>query len=142
MKMICKELPSIKGANRLLGMISSIISYRSENSKAAPPIADVWNIRAKRAVIAAPTMIETRRNRPIIFFPILPKVAISPIPQIPQTTDKKMMGPAIADRSPIKVSNTGATRSVAIKSDTLSGNRKQKPPRAIAERIAIPSCNI
>ena len=34
MKMICKELPSIKGAKRLLGMISSIISYRSENSKA------------------------------------------------------------------------------------------------------------
>ena len=141
-KIICKEFPSIKGEKRLSGIMSSIISYRSENSNAAPPDADVLKNRANRTVITAPTITETRRNRPIIFLPILPKVAISPIPQMPQATDKKMMGPAIADSSPIKVSNRGVTSEADTKVDTLLGSIRQIQPRAIAARIAMPSCDI
>ena len=86
---------------------------------------------------AAPTMTESIRNLPIIFLPILPKVTISPIPHIPHTTDRKMIGPAMADRRPINVLNTGVTKSAVMKFDTFSGNALQIKLRTSADAMAM-----
>ncbi len=67
-------------------------------------------------------------KRPIILFPILPMVAISPILYIPQATERNTIGPAMADKSPIKRLNTGPIRFFARKARTPSGRKRHSPP--------------
>ena len=66
-------------------------------------------------------------KRPIILFPILPIVAISPMLYIPHTIERNTIGPAMADKSPIKRLNTGLIISFARKVLKLSGRKLHTP---------------
>ena len=140
--MICKEFPSVNGVNRFPGTISKIILYRSEKANAVSPVADILKNNPQNAVPTTPTATETIKKRPIIFFPIFPNVDISPIPSIPQTTERKIIGPEIADNNPINVLNTGVINSPVINPDTFCGSKLHKTPSIAAAKIAMPICNI
>ena len=55
-------------------------------------------------------------------------VAVSPLLYIPQATERNTIGPAMADKSPIKRLNTGPISSSAIKARTPAGRKRHKPP--------------
>ena len=78
-KIICKGLPSTKGAKKLEGIIPKIILKRLSTSKEAVPS----KLKGKNGNITATPKITTTkviiRMRLIIRLPIVPNVAISPM---------------------------------------------------------------
>ena len=78
-KIICKGLPSTKGAKKLDGRIPRIILNNSAKSKDVSPSEEILK---NGSIATAPMMLTTKdidKKRFIIRLPILPKVAVSPI---------------------------------------------------------------
>ena len=94
-----------------------------------------------RQATAIRTVIRQRYRANLIpsRLPITLKVAVSPILYIPQTTERKIIGPATAFKKPRKQLRSGTMTPSRNNDCAVSGISLTRVPQIIAETIAISS---